>query len=247
MSQATRRPTALVIDDDAAIRELLRRLLGRLGLEPTLAEDGRVGLDLALRDPPFNVVLLDLNLPGVHGVDVLGEIRARGVVSPVIVISGHLEADARRAVAASAMMVLTKPFDEEELAIWVGRALEATSAGQRSEIRRVGDIEIDLERSSVMRNGESVPLTRLDFRLLVKLTDRAGVPVSSAELHADLWDDVMPESRQALEQEVSRLRRKLDQAGGPSHIESVRGEGYRFVPHQTSQRDPNWATLPSTC
>lgn len=231
METVTTRQRALVIEDNPDVRGVQAAALKALDIDVAFADDGRAGPEAATRAPFFDVVVLDLALPGVvQGLDILRALQAQGVGTPVIVVSGYLDERARReAVATGAFAILDKPFDLVELQLWVEQALRDAAAAWRKDVRRVGDLLIEHGRLHVSRAGQVVALTRLEFRLLWRLTKEVGTVVATEDLVAYLWNDAHREARTSLEMTVSRLRRKLDHPGRASHIEAERGVGYRFV------------------
>jgi DNA-binding response OmpR family regulator len=167
---------ALVIEDHAPLQGVLELLLRQRGLYATFATDGHAALDAIARQV-FDVIFLDLRLPGYgdgapQGMDVLQTLRALGVTTSVIVMSGYLDEETRcAAVEGGALVTLQKPLALAEVGRWVDRALEESSRSRQTHLRRAADLVIDLSQMRAMREGDPVPMSAREFRLLLLLTE----------------------------------------------------------------------------
>jgi len=215
-------PHVLLIEDDARIREIVERGLGSRGFVVTSAEDGNAGLDLA-RKLEVDVVLLDLMLPGLSGLEVLEEIRLAKPRLPVVALTA-LD-DTRSKVAgldAGADDYLTKPFSLEELAARVRARLRAKDDVVGA--MKAGPLTVDPVAHRAVLNGREVPLSARELALLAAFVRNNGQVLSRSQLLDMVWDIDFDPGSNVVEVYVAALRRKL----GPGWIDTVRGLGYRF-------------------
>jgi DNA-binding response OmpR family regulator len=214
-------PHVLLIEDDARIREIVERGLGSRGFVVTSAEDGLAGLDLA-RKLEVDVVLLDIMLPGMSGLEVLQEIRLAKPRLPVVALTA-LD-DTRSKVAgldAGADDYLTKPFSLEELAARVrARVRSRDDAGAL----KAGPLTVDPVAHRAVLNGREVPLSARELALLAAFIRHNGQVLSRSQLLDMVWDVNFDPGSNVVEVYVAALRRKL----GAGWIDTVRGMGYRF-------------------
>ncbi len=221
--------TVLVIDDEKDLIELVRYNLEKEGFQVIAALDGEVGLATAMREIP-DVVLVDLMLPGIDGLEVCGRLRAdqRTAGIPLIMLTAKAsESDRVVGLELGADDYVTKPFSPRELAARVKAVLRRTTSQKPvSEILRRGSLTIDLARHEVACDDEFVTLTATEFRLLQFLAGRPGRVFSRAEIiDGALGRDVAVLDR-TVDVHVMSLRRKLGTCG--EWIETVRGFGYKF-------------------
>jgi DNA-binding response OmpR family regulator len=215
-------PHVLLIEDDARIREIVERGLGSRGFVVTSAEDGPAGLDLA-RKLEVDVLLLDLMLPGMSGLEVLEEIRLAKPRLPVVALTA-LD-DTRSKVAgldAGADDYLTKPFSLEELAARV--RVRIRSREPDAGALKAGALTVDPVAHRAVLNGREVPLSARELALLAAFVRNTGQVLSRSQLLDMVWDIDFDSGSNVVEVYVAALRRKL----GPGWIDTVRGIGYRF-------------------
>ncbi|ANC29606.1 Transcriptional regulatory protein TcrA [Isoptericola dokdonensis DS-3] len=213
----------LVVEDEAVLARALRRGLQAEGFAVDVAPDGESGLTLAL-DGDHDVVVLDLMLPGRSGIEILREMRAEEVWTPVLVLSAKdSDADVTRGLDVGADDYLPKPFAFTVLVARL-RALLRRGAPPRPAVLRAGALTLDPATREVRRDGEPVELTTRETALLEHLMRRPGEVLTKVELRDHVWD-AAGDDLNVVEVYVGYLRRKL----GRSAVETVRGAGYRVV------------------
>ena len=221
----------LIVDDDEELTRLLGRQLELDGFETGAAVDGPSGLEAALSGK-WDVVILDVMLPGMDGFEVLRRLRAASAV-PVLMLTARGE-DVDRIVGLEmgADDYLPKPFNPRELVARLRAILRraAQPAGVGEGVLAVGDLELDPGARSVMRGGEPVALTGIEFSLLENLVRAAGHVVEREELMRSVLGRRPSPFDRALDVHVSALRRKLGPLpSGGERIKTVRGVGYLYV------------------
>jgi DNA-binding response OmpR family regulator len=216
-------PHILVVEDDEALGAQIESELRGAGYEVDRVRDG----DVASRTDPtdFDLVILDLMLPGAYGLDVLKRMRERSDV-PVLILSARQETrDKVRGLELGADDYLVKPFWPEELLARV-RARIRRPVLERSNVRRFGALAIDLEKKSVAVGDAAVDLTPAELGILTALAKRAGSAITRAALVDAALDPDREGTERTLDVHVSRLRKKLGPEG--KRIETVWGIGYRL-------------------
>jgi DNA-binding response OmpR family regulator len=216
----------LVADDEPGVRRALERGLTAEGMDVAGAVDGPSALRAALTGA-FDVVLLDIMLPGLSGYRVLERLRAEGVRTPVLLVSAKDgEVDQADGLDLGADGYLVKPFSFRVLVAQV-RALLRRSAGEgaRQQVR-VGQLDVERARRQVRWAGALVPLSPREFAVLDVLVGHAGSVVTKDELLRAVWGDEQAATRNAVEVYVGYLRRKLDAVGAGDVLRTVRGHGY---------------------
>lgn len=217
----------LLIEDEARITRFLERALGAHGYSLRSAETGEEGLDL-LESEPVDLVLLDIMLPGLNGHEVLPLIRRSHPELPVLMLTARDDLhDKVSAFDSGADDYLTKPFALEELLARI-RALARRAGSRQSSVMRAGDLAMDVIARRVKRGDTTIELTTREFALLEFFMRHPGQILSRRQILSAIWEiDFDPETN-VVDVYVRYLRRKLDVAGQPSWIATVRGEGYRF-------------------
>jgi two-component system response regulator MtrA len=215
----------LVVEDDEKLAQQVVACLQDGGFEPTWVKDGEAALAAGPRG--FALIVLDLMLPGAHGLDVLKRVRQEGEV-PVLVLSARNDtADKVRALELGADDYLTKPFWPEELLARVHARLRRPVM-QRSGSLEIGALAIDPEGRRVAVGGEAVELTKVEFDLLAALARRPGAAITRAWLVENVLDPERDGTERTLDVHVSRLRKKLGAAGAQKA--TVWGVGYKLEP-----------------
>lgn len=213
----------LLVEDNEDLGEAIERRLRDAGHSVEWLRDGGEAIEVAASET-FDVVALDLTLPGRDGISILAELRGRKSETPVLVMTARAEIDDKVSLLdRGADDYLVKPFDLRELEARL-RVLMRRPAGQVTSLATVGDVTVDLANGFVSVGGRKVELGRREFRLLEILLARVGQVVAKERLMAQLFNFDEDVSVNALELQVSRLRRKLE--GSRLEIETVRGVGY---------------------
>ena len=221
--------TILVVEDDDAIARPLVDMLGRQGFAVDLADTGAEALD-AFAKGDVDLVLLDLTLPDMDGLDVCRRIRATSEVPLIILTARGEEVDRVVGLEVGADDYVAKPFSIREL---IARIRALLRRSKRSSLRRtieIGGIVIDPAARVVTNQGEPLDLTAKEFDLLHYLMEHAGEVVRREDIMNDVWDQHWFGPTKTLDVHVSSLRRKLnDPAESPVYIRTVRGVGLRFA------------------
>ena len=222
----------LVVDDEKDLLELVRYNLEKEGYRVRTEEDGEAGLDAAARELP-DIVVVDLMLPGIDGLDVCRRLRAdqRTARTPIIMLTAKsTETDRVVGLEIGADDYITKPFSPRELAARIKAILRRVSSQQttppQSRIIRRGGLTIDLDRRDVRCGEESIDLTATEFRMLQTLAKHPGRVYSRSELIEGALGREIAVVDRTIDVHITSLRRKLGDYG--DRIETVRGFGYRL-------------------
>ena len=220
----------LVVDDEPAILRIVRANLARHGYRVETAATGQAALDAYGFHHP-DLILLDLGLPDLDGLEVIRQVRERAA-TPIVVLSARgAERDKVQALDLGADDYLTKPFGVEELLARVRVALRhvARTTGTGSRFR-TGDLEVDLERRRVAVGGKEVHLTPTEYELLKALIGHPNKVLTTAMLLRWVWGDQYGAGDHYLHVYVARLRKKLATSpGGPAYLVTEPGVGYRLL------------------
>jgi two-component system phosphate regulon response regulator PhoB len=224
----------LVIEDEADLRDILEYNLSEAGHRVLLADTAKKGLELARESRP-DLVLLDLMLPDAPGTEVCRAIKgdpAMRNVRVVIVTAKGEEIDRVVGFELGADDYVVKPFSVREMLLRVQAILRRSENGPAANVVEFGKLKIDRDAHRVLVGGEEVPLTTLEFKLLVTLLERKNRVQSRTVLLNDVWGIEADITSRTVDTHVKRLREKLGEAG--QYVETVRGVGYRFseTPHE---------------
>ncbi len=215
----------LVIEDEMKVAEFVARGLRDQRFAVDIANNGQSGLEMA-KAGGYDLIILDLMLPGLSGSEVLKRIRQHGSQMPVLILTA--QADTGEKVAnfeAGADDYLTKPFAFEELLMRV-KALGRRGGVDRPEVLRIGDLEIDRLRQQVRRGGKRVELTSKEYGLLEYLVANAGRVLSRTMIMEHVWDESFEGLTNIVDVYVRHLRSKVDLMHANKLIRTVRGVGY---------------------
>jgi two-component system, OmpR family, response regulator ResD len=227
--QASSKRRILIVDDDATVREILSRYLVREGYDVDRAADGEAALDRTQTHPP-DLILLDLMLPGISGLDVCRRVR-RSTGVPIIMLTARGEENERVfGLRLGADDYVVKPFSPREVTARVTSVLRRANGTAKNEVESIaaGELELDLRARTATMAGEPVQLTVREFDLLAFLARHPGRVFRRRELLEEVWGYAVGDTA-TVTVHVRRLRAKLERdAGQPRQIETVWGIGYRF-------------------
>ncbi|MEV4715036.1 response regulator transcription factor [Micromonospora sp. NPDC049374] len=223
----------LVVDDERSLAKVVASYLERDGYQVRCVFDGPTALDAAREDEP-DVVVLDLMLPGLDGVEVCRRLRTFSDCYVIMLTARTEEADKLTGLGVGADDYLTKPFSPRELVARVAamqRRPRERHTRPETPPRRFGPLEVDVPAREARLDGAAVPLTRTEFDLLAVLSARPNVALSRAQLITAVWGDGWVGDEHLVDVHIGHLRRKLDDdPAHPRFIRTVRGIGYRMGP-----------------
>ena len=221
----------LVVDDEPMVREVLARYLEREGFEVATSEDGEAALSAFAAKRP-DLVLLDLMLPRIDGLEVFRRMRAGSAVPVIMLTARGEETDRIVGLELGADDYVTKPFSPREVIARVRAVLRRTERAPAGDgTLSFGTIRMDLGRREVLRRDRPVRLTRKEFDLLAHLASSPGVTFTRSQLLEDVWDFAWEGDTSTVTVHIRRLREKIeDEPSDPRHLLTVWGVGYRFEP-----------------
>jgi two-component system copper resistance phosphate regulon response regulator CusR len=215
----------LVVEDEAAVADLLLRALREAAWAPDIAPSGAAALE-ALAVNPYDLAVLDVGLPDMDGFELCRRWRARGGTTPILMLTARRGLDDRvTGLDAGADDYLAKPFAVEELLARL-RALARRPQAALAVTLRLGDLELHTASRAAHRGGRSITLTAREYGLLEYLMRHPNQIVSRAQILEHVWDDNFDPVGNVVDVLVARLRRKVDGADAPPLIHTVRGMGY---------------------
>jgi DNA-binding response OmpR family regulator len=223
----------LLVDDDPGVLDVVAFMLRREGFDVDEERDGTAALESA-RSRAYDIVVLDVMLPGMSGTDVCRALRAESDVPIVMLTARDAEIDRVLGLELGADDYVTKPFSTAELlsrvrAILRRRELDRATGG--ATVRKLGGLQIDLGRHEVIVDGERVHLTLSEFKVLSLLAEQPERVISRRELMQHLWASEHVGDEHACEVHISNLRRKIERdPTQPERLLTVRGSGYKLVP-----------------
>jgi DNA-binding response OmpR family regulator len=222
--------TIVVIDDDESLRDTIGVLLEQEGFRAVLAADGRAGYENAVLIKP-DLILVDLRLPRMSGIEICKQLRADQVKTPIIVLSAlGDEVDKVLLLEIGADDYIVKPFGTRELLARIRALLRRTSADSH-KVLHFGDAELDLQRRVVKRGGDELKLTPSEYNLLTYFVQNPDRPLTrDMILNSVFGYDFFPNTR-TVDAHIVKLRQKLEpEPNLPRHFLTVHGVGYRFLP-----------------
>ena len=212
---------ALLLEDEISLAQLVVEYLQDEGIECDHAANGHQALQL-IKDQTFGVLILDINTPGVNGLQVCEQVRQRGINTPIIMLTarGDLQ-DKLKGFDLGADDYLVKPFAMEEL---VARIQVLARRRQRSQVICIGDLSLNLDEKKVQRNQVNIHLSPDEWRLILVLARNSPAVVNRITLEDEMWPQGAP-SKDAFKMLVYRLRKALDVDGLPPLLQTIRGAG----------------------
>jgi two-component system, OmpR family, response regulator PhoP len=218
----------LIVEDEAAIRDGLRKQLLEAGFTVDVAIDGEEGLFSAL-ELPLDVAIVDLGLPKLPGLELIRRVRAQGKSFPILILTARDRWEEKvEGLQSGADDYVAKPFHFEEVLARV-QALIRRAGGWSTPELVCGPIALDTRSQTVKVNGTPVELTTYEYRILEHLMLHAGEVVSKSDLNESMYNEEMERDSNVLEVFIGRLRRKLDPQDQIKPIETMRGRGYRLA------------------
>jgi two-component system KDP operon response regulator KdpE len=221
----------LVVDDDPQIRRVMRVTLTGQGYEVDDAKSGDAALE-KLRDARFDLVLLDMNLPGTSGLEVCHAIRSQSEIAIIMLTVRDSEEDKVAALDAGADDYLTKPFGMNELLArmrFAQRHADAVVTSTEPQSFEFGELRIDLQRREVTRAGEPIALTSTEYKLLVLLAQHAGRVLTHRQILQRVWGPAYATQSHYVRVEMAELRKKIERdPSRPKLLTTEAGVGYRL-------------------
>ena len=216
----------LVIEDEPKVASFIRRALQEESYAVDLCSDGAEGVEFA-KDIPYDVVILDLMLPTLSGLDVLKQLRKAKVTTPIIILTARSEVNDRvTGLDAGADDYLTKPFSIEELLARVRARLRQT--GNPMDVLQVDDLVLNPSTRLVTRGGQRIELTTKEYALLEYLMRNAGRVLTRAMITEHVWNLDFDTFTNVIDVYISYLRHKIDHGHSRRLIQTIRGSGYRL-------------------
>jgi two-component system alkaline phosphatase synthesis response regulator PhoP len=218
----------LVVEDEPELALGLEDDLKLEGYEVEVARDGHTAAERALNQP-FDLIILDVMLPGKDGFDVCRQVRRAGLSTPIIMLTAKTQgSDKVLGLELGADDYVTKPFSPRELRARV-KALLRRALGELPEIYRFGDVEVDFARREVRRGGKAVDVTPIEFKLLAAFVRRRRRVLSRDQLLDEVWGRGTFLTDRVVDTHITNLRKKIEpEPSEPRYVISVRGIGYRF-------------------
>ncbi|MBZ5626625.1 MAG: response regulator transcription factor [Acidobacteriia bacterium] len=218
----------LIVEDEPSIAFALQEDLGREGYQTEVVSDGEIASRRA-RSGEFDLILLDVMLPGKDGFEICREVRRAGIETPILVLTAKThEAEKVMGLELGADDYITKPYSARELRARIKAHLRRARAGV-PEIYRFGDVELDFPRCELRRAGKVVDVSALEYRLLAAFVRNSGRLLTRAQLLDEVWGHGTNVTDRVVDNQVTNLRRKIEpDPEHPIYLLALRGLGYRF-------------------
>ena len=223
-------PKALIVEDDEAVRNTLAKVLTSSGIQSVSTASGQKALE-AIEQDAFDILLLDLNLDGIDGFEVIRTLRSQGSRIPVMVVSGRTEdVDQLYSLEIGADDYITKPFNPVTLGAKAKALIRRAQSSGPSAPIEAGPFRFDNETLKLYKNGVELPLSAKESAIMKLFLDNPNRVFSKSSLYDLIWGSAATDDNTIVVY-INRLRNKVeDDPSHPEHIQTVRGLGYRFVP-----------------
>ena len=226
----------LIVDDDPDIRQVVGILLRTNGYETLEAADGAAAVEVARAEPELDLMLLDIMMPGMDGIEACRAIRRFSAVPALFLTARTQDADKAAAYAGGGDDLLGKPFSQNELLLKVGSLIrrwcvyKGKTRPDADTVQTLGGVTVDPRTRSVFKNGANVNVTDREYEILQYFLGHRGVPVDAKTLYESVWrEQHMPSSTNTVMVHILNLRKKLeDDAARPQIIKTVWGKGYQI-------------------
>ncbi|MDF2671070.1 MAG: DNA-binding response regulator [Paenibacillus sp.] len=234
----------LVVEDEPTLARLLTYNLSQEGYETKVVDHGGEGLQAA-QQGTYDLIILDIMLPGLNGFEVLQKLRQKGNKTPVIILTArNAEEEVVQGLKSGADDYITKPFGVAELLARVSAVIRRTKSDEgvfmddnnNDKVIQFGDLRIYPEKYEVNLNGESIPLRPKEFEVLLYLVQRPGVVITRDDLMNIVWGFDYIGGQRTVDVHVSSLRKKLEMNQESVQIDSIRGLGYKLVIHSSKKQ-----------
>ena len=219
----------LIVEDERGIAMALEDDLTLEGYRVAVIGDGAEAVKRA-RTEPFDVILLDVMLPGKDGFEVCRELRRSGIKTPILMLTARAqESEKVLGLEAGADDYVTKPFGVRELRARIAALLRRSGGGSTPRVVRVGEVDVDFDRGEIRRGDQATQLTPLEFKLLQVFVRAKGRILTRDQLISEAWGPNTFVTDRVVDNHIGSLRRKLEpDATEPRHLKNIRGLGYRF-------------------
>ncbi|UHG93860.1 response regulator transcription factor [Spirosoma oryzicola] len=215
----------LLVEDEERLASFIRKGMSAEGYEVEIAYDGRIGLSL-FRGDEYGIIILDVNLPHINGIELCRMIRSENEAVPVLMLTAlDSLADKSDGFNAGADDYLAKPFEFQELLLRV-RALTRRNGTKQKQVLRLADLELNLDTQTATRAGERLDLTTREYALLEYLMLNKGKIVSRIDISEQVWNLNFDSSTNVIDVYVSYLRKKIDKGFSPKLLHTIVGMGY---------------------
>ncbi|MFN4316202.1 MAG: response regulator transcription factor [Chitinophagaceae bacterium] len=216
----------LLVEDEPSVASMLNKGLGEEGYQVTVAPDGRLGLQLAT-DNPYSLIILDVMLPGINGLELCREIRKQNIKTPILMLTALATTDnVVTGLDAGADDYITKPFKFRELSARLRSLARRQPAQETEKILKLDDLEMNLSAKTVTRFGQNISLTATEYRLLEYLMKNKGRVVSRLDILEQVWGINFNMGTNVVDVYMNYLRKKVERKNSEKLIHTVIGMGY---------------------